>query len=230
MNISREAIEDMVKEGLVKDIFRFERARSIQKVMYDRSDIIGSKENGNFGSTFHVLRYALTTEAILAVARIFDKPSKRYPTRCTKGLLEHLEKYSEELPVIREPYQLKLSLQTRVVPEELVICMDKNPAEFPIQLSTYIKTELSTSPLSQSLEKLETLRSKVHAHNERTVINEGLAWHSLEALIELAKYFVGALGWAYFNTAYALNGIYILTKDANRPGIGFAGLLDRVYR
>lgn len=229
MSVSREAIEDIVKEGLVKDIFRFERARSIQKIMHDRSDAIGSKDNGNFGSTFHALHYALTTEAVLAVARIFDNPSKEYPTRCTKGLFAHLEKYSEELPAIKEPYQLQLSLSTRATPEGLIACIDKNPIEFPVRLRAYIETEFSAPPLSEAFEKLKTQRDKVHAHNERAFINEGPTWTYLEALVELAKYLVGALGWAYFNTAYTANGDYLLTNDAKRPSIGFARLLDRVY-
>ncbi len=229
MSFSRDHIEDIVKEGLVHDIFRFERARGLQKSMFEYSNEISSKEKGNFGPTFQAIHSALTTEAVLAVARIFDSPSQKYPTRCLRGLLNYLGKYSSDLPSIREPYQLCRSLEARNAPVALINSINENPKAFPKLLNKYIRDELKGESLKSALSSLKNVRDKVLAHNENASVKEGPMWASLESLVDLSIYLVGALGWAYFSTAYTANGEYALTRDALRPSIGLTRLLKKVY-
>ena len=224
---TRNQIEDIVRNGLVSDIFRMESALFILEKIGDRVSDINDAKRGNFSELFGTLQRALNTEAILAVARIYDEPSKRYPTRCIKGVLKHLIDFVDELPEIREPYQLELLLKTRNAPDELINAIRTNPAEFPLLFSNYFNDELVTRH-SEAMEKLKILRDKAMAHNENNSVN-GPTWLALSELIEFAKYMLSAIGWAYLSMAYSINGDYILTSDAKRSSIAMSRLLQKIY-
>jgi hypothetical protein len=226
---TRDQIEDIVKKGLVEDVFRMERAYALLRTSGEWAQEINAAGRGNFGELFGSLQAALITEAVLALARIYDTPDKRYPTRCLIGVLDHLIKYSEELPKIREPYQLKISLLTRVVPDELIKAIEISPDKFPLLLAKYVKAESELSEHINTLEKLKTFRDKALAHNERASPISGPSWDDLHGLLELAKYVIGALGWAYFSTAYTVNGEYLLSKDAKQPSLALSRLLKKLY-
>jgi len=225
---TRDQIEDTIKNGLVKGIFLFDRSFALLEIIKKHSSTIdGNKEN--FKELFITIHGALTIEAALAIARIYDEPSKRYPTRCLKGVLAHLIAYSEELPEIREPYHLKLSLETKVVPDNLIKAIQSSPTTFPALFSDFIKMELKKPENVDAIEKLKDLRDKVMAHNERVTQINGPAWTALNNLCDLSKYIVGSLSWAYFSTAYTINGEYSLTNDARRASYSLSRLLSKVY-
>ena len=226
---TRGQIEDIVQKGLVLDIFRMERAYALMRIAGERHIEINDRSRGNFGELFNALRAALNTEAVLALARIYDNPDKKYPTRCLKGVLKYLKDHAHELPGIREPFQLELSLQTRTVPVGLLESIDKSPADFPLLFSNYITSECERPEYADAMNKLKTLRDKVLAHNESADEITGPTWTALESLLDLAKYTVGVLGWAYFFIAYASNGDYVLTSDAKRPSLALSRLLDNLY-
>lgn len=225
---TRDQIEDNIKNGLVKDIFLFDRSFAmLQSIKEHSSTIDNNKEN--FIELFIAIHGALTIEAVLAIARIYDTPNKNYPTRCLKGILEHLITYSRELPEIREPYQLKLSLETKIVPEGLIKAIKDSPTNFPNLLSDFIKKELETHKNVDAIKKLKDLRDKAMAHNERVTQIDEPSWVALNDLCDLSKYVVGALSWAYFSTAYTINGKYILTDDAQTTSNSLSRLFSKIY-
>jgi len=229
MSISRESIEDTVKNGLLGDIFRFERNLALIRKIVEYSELINDSSNGNFGLAFHSIRSALSTEAVLAATRINDKPNSRYPTRCLRGLLGYLEQFHEELPCLREKHQLLLLLSTRDNTRHLMESVQNAPHDFSIELKRYVFFELEVSPLVELTQELKTYRDKVLAHNENAENIVSPLWVSIEELISLAKFVVGVLGWAYFSTAYSANGEYILTRDAMRSSICLDRLIKQLY-
>lgn len=229
MSISREAIEDTVKKGLLGDIFRFERALALKRKIGSHSEAINDSSNGNYGLAFRAISSALSTEAVLAASRINDNPSKKYPTRCLRGLLSYLEKYHEELPDIREEFQLLHTLSARGNTDSLIQCVKHSPNEFSGELKRYVSFELETTPLLEYGLELRTFRDKALAHNENTENVNSPFWSSIEEIVELAKFVVGVLGWSYFSTAYSVNGEYILTNDALRPSVCMERLVRDLY-
>jgi len=229
MSISRNFIEDTVKNGLLGDIFRFERNLALIRKIVEHTSTINDSSNGNYGMAFNSIKSALSTEAVLAATRINDKPNDQYPTRCLRGLLKYLEQFHRELPCLREEYQLLKLLYTRDNTENLIDCVKNSPNDFPIELKRYVFFELEVSPLVELSQELKTYRDKVLVHNENVENVNSPLWVSIEELITLAKFVVGVLGWAYFSTSYSVNGEYILTSDAIRPSICLDRLIRKLY-
>ncbi|MGA3286137.1 MAG: hypothetical protein ABSD46_01780 [Bacteroidota bacterium] len=229
MSINRESIEDMVKKGLVEDIFKMECAFELGKKIGERSGDLNRNVNGYFGELFATIQSALRIESILAAARVYDTPSKKYPTRCLRGVLNYLIENKDDLPKIREPYQLQIHLEHMSAPRELVNTIKNQPTEFASQFSFFVQSLLETPFRIDTLEKLKLVRDKAIAHNEQVEEIVGPTWESLQDLINIAKDVVGTLGWAYFSTGYVINGDYILSDDARRSSVALNKLLNLIY-
>ncbi len=228
MEITRDQIEDIVKHGLVADIFRMERSYSLLKIIGVNAEAINAQGAGNFGELFGSLQSALRTEAVLAVARLYDPPSKKYLTRCISGLLNFLEEHKGNLPKIRELYNLKKELNLIGMNQSGIILASTDEAAFAIALSKHFSSVLEDAQTIDTIKKLKSIRNKAIAHNEHVSPIEGPTWHGLEELMQHAKDLVGVLGWAYLNTVYVHDGEYILTEDAKRASRAMNRLLKMV--
>jgi hypothetical protein len=92
---SIEKLKDVIESGLVSDIFRMERAYYLYKEIGNNADRLNAWEYGNYGDFFGAVQKALATEAALAVARVFDPPNPKFPTRCLIKALDILESDSD---------------------------------------------------------------------------------------------------------------------------------------
>ncbi len=229
--LRRNSIEDIVRDGLVRDIFKMEQSYLLLKTIGKKFTDTHIGRLNTFNNLFRTIHYSLQTEAILAAARIYDLPSKIYPTRCLRGLLKFLSNKTNELPSIREPYQLALHLKYMGVPAELIRIANDGSTIFANVFSKYIDDLLNEPKKIETMKKLKIFRDKVLAHNEsRETEIFGPTWGDLEDLISISKNTVGVLGWAYFSTAYVVDGDYILTEDANRVSHSMSRLFEIINK
>lgn len=119
-----DELKDVVVEGLVADIFKMERAYHILSVIGTNADQLNDRALGNFGELFGALQCSLEVDAVLAVARVYDLPSKQYPTRCLRRALSLMEDRVAELPEIVQRYNTKLSLAFLGKSSPVVISVD----------------------------------------------------------------------------------------------------------
>ena len=229
MSITKVQLEDHIKNGLISDIFRMERSYFLLKKISDNADKINEEGSGNFGGLFGALQNSLETESVLAVARLFDRPSRRYPTRCIRGLLSFLEENANDLPEIQHKYNLVLHLNNLNIPKEIVSLLDASDKEFTLAIVRYYRGLLDDDDVSKIVEELKTIRDKAYAHNERVEKINGPTWNGLEKLIKISKDLAGVLGWAYLNTAYVHDGDYLLSSDAARPTRALDRMLRKIY-
>ena len=204
-----------------------ERAKALFRAIGERAAIFNSQSTGNFGDLFGALQTALLTECIMAAARIFDPPNKRYPTRSMRYVLELIKEQKEQLPVVQEPHQLGLTLEAGGM-ADLKPLIEKGGAAFAEGLADYFLAIISEPNNVAALESLKTLRDKSLAHNEHVETVEGPTWRALTELIDIAKKLVGILGWAYLGTAYEIDGDFILSGDALRSSYALERLSEKL--
>jgi len=216
---------------LVIDIFKAEQAYELVKIIGLNSDEIKRGKFHNYDELFGTIQLALQTESLLATARIYDTPSNKYPTRCLRGLIKYLSDKADELPTIRDPYHLIQHLKYMGVEEKILGVTSDNPDKFARSFSGYVERVLENPETADSLDKLKLFRDKSIAHNEkRDAKIIGPTWSGLKDLIGLAKNVVGVLGWAYFSTAYVIDGEYILSSDASRTSNALKKLFSSILK
>lgn len=209
-------LKDIITNGLVSDIFKMERAFYLHKAIGDNADIFNDRANGNFGELFGTVQGAMESEAVLAVARVYDKPGKRHPTRCIRRALDLMEQYSEELPDIVEEYNTQIHLEGVGASTEVVRSVSLGKVQFVKLYVPYIREILNSDEILSKVERLKDLRDKRLAHNDPAAI-VGPTWDALKELILRAQQFVGVVGWAFFSTVYISDDYYLLSSDAQRP-------------
>ncbi len=224
--LPRDKLEYIVTEGLIHDIFKMEQSYALMKTIGDKTKKLNSGSLSNFNELFGTIQYSFQTEALLAAARIYDNPSKKYPTRCLRGILQYLSDNTIDLPSIREPFQLARHLKFMNAPENLIKDASKESTEFAQNFANYIDGILKEPKRIVTLDKLKLFRDKVLAHNEKVASKiVGPTWRDLKDLINISKNVVGVLGWSYFSTAYVIDGSYILSEDT----LGTSFALNKVF-
>jgi hypothetical protein len=83
-------------DGIVADLFAAEQAYALLKQIGQNANAINQ---ANFGALFGPLQSVLSNACFLSVAKLFEKPSKNYPTRSIRSVLELLERSSNELVI-----------------------------------------------------------------------------------------------------------------------------------
>jgi hypothetical protein len=206
-----EELKDILQKGLVADILTMETAYQLHKEIGVNADALNSWENGNFGELFGTIQNALVSEAILAAARIFDKPNARYPTRCIRRALELMDQGINDLPEIVESHNTKLNLIESGADPEVIESVDKGKSVFiPLYVASVRRM------LVEKVEKLKHVRDKRIAHNEAASV-VGPTWEAVLDLVGQVQSFVGVLGWAFFSIVYVTDNSYFLSEDAQRP-------------
>lgn len=228
MNEFKKQLQDLVTHGLIADIFKMERSYMLLKNIGTNAHVINAPGAGNFGELFGSIQVALQTDVILAVTRLYDPPDKKYPTRCIRRLLDLMEENKNELPKIREIYNLKNELHLIGMNKNAISLVDTDESAFALELVRHFRSILEDPLTIDIAKKLKNIRDKSIAHNEQCTQIQGPTWQGLERLIQHAKELVGVLGWAYLDTAYMHDGNYILTSDAERPSRALGRLLRQI--
>ena len=99
------ALKDLIEKGVVADVAEAEQAHTVLKIIGQHAEAINHSMK-NYRQVFSYIQQRSQDAVVLAVTRIFDKPSSRYPTRCFLGLVKHLEDNVASLPAIRNKKQL----------------------------------------------------------------------------------------------------------------------------
>lgn len=231
----KDRLRDMIWKGISVDIFYAERSYALFREIGDQSNRI-LKHKG-YGTFFGVAQEALKDQFLLAISRLCDRPSKRNPTRCIEGILEFMSTNIHSLPEVLEQNQLRIQMKNAGFTEIQLNKLSK--------LNTIETTNLIIKHYQKIVEverpvimKLMELRDKKLVHNENVEIShvndkvdsgtktKGPTFNELIKLIDHAKFLVGTIGWAYLNSAFAINGEYRLTDDALRPRFSLKKLID----
>lgn len=224
----KNTLDDLIKNGICKDIARAETAYFMFEVIGEEATTINQRTNGNYGRVFGTVQMSLQTELVMALGRIFDKRDDRNSTRCLDELLHQTVKLKDR--DIIERGQLERLLEHRNAPKYLLDCIKNEPSEFPNLLRCYVDNEIKNTETRDKIRNLRNIRNKRFAHNDIVIKDKSIPdWESIESILELAKFAVAAIGAAYLSTIYQGDGTFFLTEDAKRPSLGMKRLLKQIY-
>ncbi len=84
-------LNNYLMNGIVKELFFADQTKALAVTIGKHSTVINS--NG-FGDLFGSLQNILSDHQTLAVAKIYDPPSKKYPTRSIPAMFSLIERHS----------------------------------------------------------------------------------------------------------------------------------------
>lgn len=223
--------EDIVKNGLVADIILADESLSILKIFGSDLYLKNISKLLKYKSILNSLYYSTESTFLMALSRIYDSQSKKYPIRSLNQLASYLKGHDEFLQNIRQPFQLLQHLKSFETPIYIMRFIDHEPERFASAYSTYIHAKLEDPVKKKTVELLKNLRDKSLAHNELRIMPfEGIKWDDLIKLLEFAKEVVGTIGAAYLSILYSNNGNYFLTQDTQRTGRSFETMLKQLLK
>lgn len=222
-------MNDIIRRGVEVDLYHADEALSLDQFIGQQANEINK---ATFGAFFGSLQIILTRNLILYVAKIFEKPDKKYPNRSIPSAIETLKTYGDDL-VIEQRHSLISALVRRGVPlDEMEKLSDRELTNYLVSFfeQCYSATHLDGAANARTLEALKTMRDKVVAHNEAILIENipRPLYAEIDALVGLAHAFVATVGPGYLSTFYESDdGHYFLSGDAKRSTTCLKRLLQK---
>lgn len=229
-------LEDLIKNGLIRDIFHAEMNLSIFKRIADNIEFLKTTHPED-QKLFGYLQVSANNQIILALSRLFDKPSKKFPTRCILSFLDLIKAEKDNFPKIIELHNTVQCLYsyhpTSGAIDYLIEAVgDDDPSVFPYRFYQFYSTEYIQAEIQDHLIDLKIFRDKFIAHNEVFEIQgfQGIENSGIIRLLEFAQEIVSVIGWAYFSTVYHTNGNYLLSENAKQRSYFVKHLIDKMKK
>ncbi|RYZ90160.1 MAG: hypothetical protein EOP06_08275 [Proteobacteria bacterium] len=194
-----ETLYDYVIQGIVKELFIADEAKALCAEIGNHAEKVNSQ---GLGELFGSLQAAYSERQTLSIAKLFDPPSNKYPTRSIPAVIDFMERNVSALPVT----------QTHVLHKRLVFAGHdelKVKSLSNEQLAREVCADLqstlpkgkqgNTDPLSVALLKVKESRDKAIAHNEAVhpSARQWTTWGEEELLVDYAKDFVALVSFGF---------------------------------
>lgn len=217
-------LDEMVTQGPATDIFRAEEALSLFNVISDNAKEVNQS---TFAPSFIALQSYAIEQFVLAMTRLFERPSARFQLRSLPAIVDYLLKHAGALPIAQPVIFRKDLKHAGVTIRGLEKMDDKSATEIAMQA---IQLTMPTPETDPALNALKALRDKRLGHPEHVAADSipRTTWEPAEELLDKAKMIVGVLG-AYTNSAYVDDdGHYIMSSDSQRASIATRRLLRHI--
>lgn len=217
----KDKLKDIVKQGVVIEIFDTEEASKLYEVIGNHKDAL---IKDNFDNLFGVLQIALIKNTILAINKIYEIPkNKKYPLRSLPSAIKILKDNCNELK-IKNREQLEEKLTNWGVDKKCLISLSDS------ELTNVVAEALSRKlPSEDEIKNIKNVRDKRVAHHE--LIDEieisSIKWPHLDDLLIRAKKIVAIIGNHYLDKLYEINGEYVLSYDASITSRSLVRLLKK---
>lgn len=201
-----ENIKKIIKEGILNDLHICERCFRLNKSINDSKKKIPKGVKTDIAGILYNLTY---TELVLSLARIYDNPSGKYPTRCLKALYNYLETNVSTL-CLQESKDIVLSRMSKMkMHNDLIDCLSQtSESNFNQVAHSYLETIELNDPIYPAVQNIKKIRDKFVAHNEDVTIDTIVPYSDVEQLLIHAKFVV-----SFFSVAYT--GINLITATGN---------------
>ncbi len=227
---TKEELKELIWNGIAADVFLSERwfhlFTSIGEVFPE------IQEKSLSPLFFNNAKLAFRDQFLIATARLFDSPKKKYKTSCVQLVLDFLSKNESKLSFGKERWHITKAMETAGFDKQVIeLLHDENNDTLTTKNIISHFTLVYKNPETLKLIKtLKTLRDKVLAHRDLDDLQEknGITFKQLFSLVEMPKQLISILGWAYIDSAFSLNGKYFLTDDSQAPARSLKYLIENV--
>ena len=221
-------LKKLLEKGVGADVWHAEEGYAVYVELANYANQINGSDS-KFSRILKYLQNKSQNDIIMAICRVFDAPSNRYPTRCFLGLVDYLEKNSGRLPrILNHKYLFEAMKDAGFVEAKLFQLREAKDQEITEEIVAFFREKIKNKRTQLILGKAKNIRDKQLAHNEDLAKIDAPTWDELLSLVELAQKLIGIVGWAYLNTGYFLNGKYLLSDDARSISLDVRQLIEEV--
>jgi hypothetical protein len=211
-------------DAIISDVIVADSCYFLFKAIGESADAINKK---NFGELFAFLQDGVISSYILTLARLFERPKKKYEIRGVPATLEFLLSNRDSIPFV----------ERRMLTDALTMsCLEGlSDAELTGSAVAVIREKSPNAEGTELFDVLEGVRfrrDKTIAHNEIITVDEmrAVTWRNTQDLLDLAKTVVTAVGGGYFGVSHRLSFgketvAYVLSADAERKAVALNRLL-----
>ncbi len=203
-----DSIKDIIVEGLLGDLGIAERSFRLNKKIKElgKKDLATAKKGIS-----EILRDLSYTEMVLSLARIYDNPNKRYPTRCLKRLYQVVKDADYQIDLKNHKKDSVLNLQYFGF-DSIWIELLENSSDVDFNKRTvgYFETQEVNEPLYSYIDKIKEVRDKLLAHNEDAIVDSLIPYASFESLLDHAKNVVSFYSLTYTGIRLKFGSDYYL--------------------
>ncbi len=225
---AEQQLRDLLTHGLAHEIFFADQAKSLVAEIGKHATSIN---HGGFGEFFGPLQVILSDRQTLHVVKLFEPPSRRYPTRSIPSVLVLLEQYASMWQVA-QPHVLHQLLEDAGWAKLHIVNLDNTNLTHAV-ISHYRATlpsidPANTTPLSRAFRALREVRDKVIAHNEAIdrAARQPVTWEETELLVDFAKDFVTTISFGYLGLYMGnSHADYLVSFDARKSARSLQQLL-----
>jgi AbiU2 len=210
-----DKINDYFTQGLIAQTFQAERNILIWQYIADEAAFLKSLDE-HHQKLYGFLQRSAQTNYVLALGKLFDQPSNKYPTRCILSFLSLLTDPSlSPIPIIETTSTKKLLAQQNC-PIELIESVESDDSrDFPENFAKHYTEQYNEPGLQAEIGKMKQMRDKAEAHNEE-IDTLSLQFSTTSTLQKFALEIISVFGMAYHSTGWAENDHSMITISAKR--------------
>lgn len=224
-----DEIEEYIKRGIVGQIFEAEISLIIwdkiagHRDKYDKQDAVTKK-------LFSYIQRSSGTNYILNTAKIFDNPSKKYPTRCLLSFFDLVENKIGFPQIENDTGLIKLLKEYKC--SETLISKVKNSdsTAFAKEFCLYYRQKYADDSIKKDIDEVKFARDKYIAHNEDMKVNGRVEMKTFRNLLDFATEVVSVFSFAYFNSRWTLNNKSLIKESAEKDSYFIKATLDKLIK
>lgn len=219
-----ETIKRIILGGVLKDVLLAERSYSLNKEINVNYSTIPKGISVDISDILYELSY---TEMVLALCRIYDAPSNKYPTRCLNQIYKVIQSADYNLEI---PHRKEVLLQAPFfeLPKNIIdLLRESSNKDFNKRAVNYFKGEEINNPLAKALEDLKIIRDKLLAHNEDISIDTLIQYDDIELLLKHAQNAISFFSLGYCGIHLKSSGRFYLNSSARKWRYSFKQFLKQ---
>jgi hypothetical protein len=220
------SIETSLLTVLLSDLKIAERSIALNKVINRSFAELTSKIKKDISMILIDLTY---TELVMSLARLYDDPSNKYPTKCIKAIYKSIKSNSDKFDITQNRRNVELQFESFGIEGEMKIffssCTDR---DFLSTSTLYFETLEMNDPITSANNKLKTIRDKVLAHNEDNKIDTLFPYESMDVLLDHAKNVISFYSLLLCGVYLKPNGDFYLSHSSRDWEIKYGHFINSV--